>query len=552
MKKEYTNENINQFFKQFKELSMSYKLEKVHQLIENPNAMATHRVKFNFKPLKFIIMTSLLITGLSVLMLWMTPQKNENYKIVKEYHSPDNVSLVGVARKETKKKELVKQSLEKKVIFTPSKKENKNETLVLKEEFSLKIPETLKEKELCDWPLDTTIDKKSLFIYLSAKEVKKLGVILDGNSMYYHNKTPDGKYKELSATNWKGNRDRVTHYEFHMHYRCDTACTRYRWGHPFYFKVDTLIPIVIDKGKKLEVLWFSYHHKLFNTLPKRYRRMEKTFTDLICVKKMNPAHQFVNYWSPNRNNVIDKINYLELSNKVLEKLGFQILKDSISLVHPEFDMFFNAGKRRTSRGTFAATGEIPYPPNPLPVLITDEKGLKQGTYGRGVRRITNYEAMFDILVPVKIPLNELISTLDYYQIFWFYPTDEFIDALPDEIKYELKKERDNIIEGNTKSTSSCTYFEACKSTLQVNNIKVYPNPVSEFTTIEFSLEESLEGEISIVGISGNNVKTVVPNTTFLDGTNTYSVNVSDINPGIYLILITTDKGFKSQRIIISR
>jgi hypothetical protein len=77
MKKKYTQNQLNEFFEEFKKLPDSYKIEQVHQLINYPNAKATHRVNTQFKHLKIIIMTSVYIIGVASIMLWLNPNESK-------------------------------------------------------------------------------------------------------------------------------------------------------------------------------------------------------------------------------------------------------------------------------------------------------------------------------------------------------------------------------------------------------------------------------------------------------------------------------------------
>ena len=156
------------------------------------------------------------------------------------------------------------------------------------------------------------------------------------------------------------------------------------------------------------------------------------------------------------------------------------------------------------------------------------------------------------LIPIEVNLEKIIPPCKETLVFWFYPTDDFVDSLPERIRYELKSELNAINNESNKTPSSCTYFETCKSTLIVNDLKVYPNPANQNITIEFSLPEAISGWISLVNISGAQIKTIVSKNNFNSGLNSFNANLSDVSPGVYLVSIFTQKGFKTQRIIISR
>jgi hypothetical protein len=75
MEKSFTQQDIEKFLSDFRNLTNPYKMEKVHQLLNNPYAKAKNAVKLNYNPFNFIIMTSAFILGLSALLIWSNPKK---------------------------------------------------------------------------------------------------------------------------------------------------------------------------------------------------------------------------------------------------------------------------------------------------------------------------------------------------------------------------------------------------------------------------------------------------------------------------------------------
>ena len=71
-------------------------------------------------------------------------------------------------------------------------------------------------------------------------------------------------------------------------------------------------------------------------------------------------------------------------------------------------------------------------------------------------------------------------------------------------------------------------------------------------TIDFNAPEDLTGQISLIDIKGSEVKVLQPTTHFVIGENKFRADVSGINPGIYLIYFNTNKGFRTQRIIVTK
>lgn len=188
----------------------------------------------------------------------------------------------------------------------------------------------------------------------------------------------------------------------------------------------------------------------------------------------------------------------------------------------------------------------------MPILITDTLGRKIKFDGSPKKRQI-IETSMNILIPIKIDKGKFLNKKGYKtELWWYYPSDEFIQTLPDRIKNQLKSERDAIISNENIEASSCTYFEVCKSTLNLDKLKLYPNPAASTVTLDFVSPENITGSISIVNISGAIVKELLPTASIRAGHNSYVFELSDIGMGIYLISINTDKGFKTQRLIKSQ
>lgn len=75
------------------------------------------------------------------------------------------------------------------------------------------------------------------------------------------------------------------------------------------------------------------------------------------------------------------------------------------------------------------------------------------------------------------------------------------------------------------------------------DITVYPNPVEDILNVK--LKDSRVTMVSITDLSGRAIKTVLTN----NPKNDFSVTVSDLSAGNYLIIIDTDKGKFSKKFI---
>lgn len=561
MKKKYTIQHIEQFFEEFKKLPNTYSLEQVHQLIHNPDAKATHKVTQNHH-LKILIMTSAFLILLALLTFWL-PKKQANvpdkqtssFVMVREESAqPQAVNSDTFAEvREIAPNEVLASVPSKEAEPAKTARASKTDVTHSEPEKQLEAPVS----NICSWPLDTLLDKQNMFVHLTNLELKKLGVTVKGNSVYYYNRTPNGKTNTELLNNWDGPHLNTTHFAFYVKHESDTACTTHRWGDPFYEQIDTLIPVVVQLKDDVKVLWFTPHPSIFEALPERYAYLENVLENLKCAKRKNPDHQFVNYWNPSRNIILDEIKSLELSNDELRNVGIQIFKDSVSIVESTNSFFYNRGKYKFEGGTQSINGSIqPDIPNMFPVLITDIKGLEQHSFGKWIKsgkEMTSASgAAFNTLIPVYFPLSKLVSNRKYDLIFWYYPSEDFVEALPERIKTDLALELKSIQMPASEPTQSCNYFEVCKSTLHLEDFKLYPNPTTRDVTLEFVTDENLEGTISMANVGGTLMKELVPKIQFLNGRNQFHINLGGVPPGIYIISVNTNRGFQTQRLVVAK
>ncbi|MBL4669808.1 MAG: PKD domain-containing protein [Flavobacteriales bacterium] len=85
----------------------------------------------------------------------------------------------------------------------------------------------------------------------------------------------------------------------------------------------------------------------------------------------------------------------------------------------------------------------------------------------------------------------------------------------------------------------------------VSELKVYPNPVRNNLTLEFTLIESSSVEVILTDLLGNKVAIVAAENMNL-GSNKVNYNVSDISNGIYLLNIKTDNSLQVKKIVVNK
>lgn len=82
--------------------------------------------------------------------------------------------------------------------------------------------------------------------------------------------------------------------------------------------------------------------------------------------------------------------------------------------------------------------------------------------------------------------------------------------------------------------------------LEFNN---YPNPFSNYTTLQFNLEQSSEVTIEISDITGKSVRQINAG-TFAPGLNNVIIQKGNISPGVYILRIAAGKQFGINKIVI--
>ena len=80
-----------------------------------------------------------------------------------------------------------------------------------------------------------------------------------------------------------------------------------------------------------------------------------------------------------------------------------------------------------------------------------------------------------------------------------------------------------------------------------SSFTVYPNPTSGNVTIQFDALQASLGQVQLFDLQGRQV--VLDSRTFNSGTNMVSLNMADVESGIYILSLTAGKTSKQQRIV---
>lgn len=81
------------------------------------------------------------------------------------------------------------------------------------------------------------------------------------------------------------------------------------------------------------------------------------------------------------------------------------------------------------------------------------------------------------------------------------------------------------------------------------HLNVYPNPASDYLTVSFSLESSSVVKIELVDITGKTVE-VLNSGRYQQGSNSISVNLSNIQPGRYFVHVSGNNRSQVEPLLI--
>ncbi|MCO5252166.1 MAG: T9SS type A sorting domain-containing protein [Candidatus Kapabacteria bacterium] len=142
-------------------------------------------------------------------------------------------------------------------------------------------------------------------------------------------------------------------------------------------------------------------------------------------------------------------------------------------------------------------------------------------------------------------------------IFWFEPTDELLEVVPDNIKSRLEAEIEAINSSEdickaapeTGSETIMDVWRSCSGAIE--NMLVYPNPTNGPVSVNFQLKEDRKVKLTIHDLTGKLLLTLSPETLIRKGEFRENFNLAKLTPGMYLLVAQTHYGEQTlQRIVI--
>jgi len=85
-----------------------------------------------------------------------------------------------------------------------------------------------------------------------------------------------------------------------------------------------------------------------------------------------------------------------------------------------------------------------------------------------------------------------------------------------------------------------------------DNISIFPNPISDLGTIRYFLSDDQRISITLFDLSGRLVKTFIDNELSDSGDHLLQINTTDMNSGIYYVVLTTEKQTITKKLSVIR
>ena len=115
------------------------------------------------------------------------------------------------------------------------------------------------------------------------------------------------------------------------------------------------------------------------------------------------------------------------------------------------------------------------------------------------------------------------------------------------------------------SSSGCKSQSFATSNLSVNiclgiennnenllNILIYPNPTSDNTNLIIDTYNLESLNVNVYDVTGKLVMSPIQNQSLLIGENKFTINTKDLNNGMYFVILTTNKGNETLKLIINK
>jgi hypothetical protein len=162
--------------------------------------------------------------------------------------------------------------------------------------------------------------------------------------------------------------------------------------------------------------------------------------------------------------------------------------------------------------------------------LFNQSGL---TYSNG-KTLENILTDFNFkLVPIKYEGDNYGKLKDI--TFWFSPSDELLEKLPEYYSNIISNELNNNCEDNEASI-----LQSCNNNPNIISYNLYPNPTMNDIKLNIRTKKIINCEINIFDLPGNQIGTL--GTHKFKGKSKVEFDLRQLKPGLYTLNIVSDQG----------
>lgn len=597
----FTNIDVDRFFRSLDRLEPLYDENKVHQLINSPEATARLKGK-SFKPLNIIIMTTLFVAIITAIFLWpgkkpSAPELvfNSEQTQISTSASPEeyiNTKTDAINKSKTltanDNEEIINYEDQSSTVFEASNSTGNNTIENSQNSTSPTIEFTSTSaltSEIKTEAPPKTIKGDIKMVVADQALLEKLGFQFIDGSVYYKNKWGEQDHEQAQYMYQVIEGGKVTYMLNTQIYSIEETpaittslnfypiAEAYRSGKLVAHMIkcgdltsanDTLFPIYCQQGLVSYepndiIFWFHITDDFIQKLPHEKLAFAEKIEQLKPIKRKFPELNLVDY---SQDPLIDSSSLIELYKQEIFKLGFSLEQgpkfvetptgriDKISFKYTmvEDSATFGVSYNLNGSETFWNDYSNSLEKNPKLVFVTN-------IYGDFITKIVENKDLMNSreMIPIIIHKEMFSEAIRDDRVYWFEISDKLFKALPERISKDLQEEYNYIIAENKEDLvqPECKYFDECKNTLINSNFKVFPNPANQNTTVSFTLSDAITGRISLVDLAGRERQVLLPETTLSKGFQRFEFDLAGVSEGMYLITLYSNQGFQMQRLLIS-
>lgn len=604
--KEQTDLQIEDFFTHLKTMPEYYSIDHIKELIGRPDAIPNHLVSNAASTFKnYFIMITISSIIISTVVFFATNKREEkSIALINKFQQTEGLETTCQIAEEQKREE----SDQTKAFHAKMKltEENARRTIVdneIKETQALEEVETeMKNEETgskcnisndentekslfdmplskCSWPSDTVLNGQNMILELSKEELEKVGFMVNNTGLYYKNEY-EGKKSNFHSrmengsgemTPWSSMPNRhnkkreYSKHDFYPMFMTDYFFRPNGANYPIarFDKVkDVLVPVKVSQSllsssqwDMPHILWFRATPTLYDVLPKRYSSVKENYPCIEEVRKNTGRQDIVQYqFEP----LIRVAQYVSLDQLTLEKIGFKFSEDRIVYTQHQNNCKIEILLKYNSKSTHLTSGPKTNLTNDYNLIfLSDSIGYQSVKWACDSLLDKFTMAYFknrnETLIPIEIKKEDYSDILNKNLIFWFEPTTALRNQIPGQLGKQIRKEYNYLVSDfKAEMESTCTFFEACRSTLHLHNFEISPNPTSGEFKIKFEAGEPTEITTHITSLNGQILKRLSYFRDVRVGLNSFDFNIGDVPSGMYLLTVQTEKGFLSKRLIVEK